>query len=1166
MCDEGFCAPLVRDDNGGNPVPSDAGEPPPDGGDIAQDAGPLEPDAGGGVDAGVAPDSGPGADGGSAADAGIAQSNDAGAATDAGAAADAGSPAEVDGGPMDDGGPLVDADSGPMPTGDAGTSPNPDGGTPDGGTPDGGTPDGGAGGGSGDAGPQLPPGWLHPNWSHRLAVHVDTTGITTTALSNVPVLVRLSNASVDYLLIQNGGEDIRVTDGSNDQLVPHEIDHWDEAGESTIWFLAPTLAPNAVNGPFYIYYGNPDPAGRSDGPGVFTNGHMGVWHLSPDLAQSANTLDDPAVPEGGALDTLGMVGRGMELDGSNDRVLLAEDTDIGQNAAAITASAWVNADAITGSDEWLVSMSTGESSPGINSRVYFSLHETDGIRIGGQAPDGSGPDGIVDSTAPTMVDTWHHVVGIVDFANDTLQIYLDGVFRTSGTIAFTGTATTDSPTTFIRTGSQDHGDSQYLDGTVDEVRISHGVRSADWIRFIHDNMRNGLITLGATETHALPTMGLPPVAVLDAVVVDEDAFVDIDALGNDTDADGHPLQLESFLQPTQGTLVDMGGGILRYFPNQDYNGSDAFNYTMGDGINGSDSETVTITVNPVDDPPAPGDDWDVTTVNASKVVDVLANDSDVDNHIMPLFVAAAVSAEGANLTLNGGGISITYDPPTDFVGNDLVTITVEDPTGRQTDSILEMVVHDPTVTSLMTFTRDDLAGLDTSAGGYGYAVGDTNGDGYLDLWLASGTARLYQNDGDGTFTNTSQINDGYRSGVFGDIDNDGDLDAYTSREGALWQNDGLGNFTNITGSTGFVTGDNVGTMLWVDQNSDGWLDLVLVDGYDPFTSLRLNNKDAPSTFSELSGAAVGLPSLGNSETSHAADYDNDGDLDLFINGQSDAHLYNNNGSGIFTDVTVAAGLTYSISDEYSGSRFFDCDNDGDLDFFVARGDGQTNLLYVNNGAANWDFSLSPELQIDLGNSKGARAGDFDHDGDLDLVVANHDSPNALYVNLGGCTFVNVMEVLNIDEGGADTGNFAVFDYDNDGDLDLYSVHDSSNTNRVWRNNTNGTDFLKVYVAGAGDGKTPLTAIGTRVEVWNQNGMALLAMRMVEAGGGYGDHNAGPLHFGLASAWGGGAGTYRVVATFPSGEVVTVNNVTPTGESLMFSAATVANALSITEPP
>jgi enediyne biosynthesis protein E4 len=347
------------------------------------------------------------------------------------------------------------------------------------------------------------------------------------------------------------------------------------------------------------------------------------------------------------------------------------------------------------------------------------------------------------------------------------------------------------------------------------------------------------------------------------------------------------------------------------------------------------------------------------------------------------------------------------------------------------------------------------SGLALHTYGMGVAVADYDGDGYMDLFVTSfGRDKLYRNSGKGIFTDVTDVagvsDDLWStSAAFVDYDRDGHLDLFVANYldftvtgnkacqdsvGArdycsprnyrpvpdrLYRNLGNGKFANVTESAGISKADGAGLGVSIgDYNADGWLDVYVANDANA-NQLWINRHDG--TFGDegmLSGSAVNA--AGNPEGSMgiaSGDFDQDGDEDIFITniiGETFA-FYENDGRGNFEDVRNKVGLAAPTAAFTGfGTDWFDYDNDGWLDLFVAN--GAVNIIEAQRGQPT-PFRMKNQLFRNSGKgrfeetsavagpafaraeiSRAAAFGDVDNDGDVDILVTNNGGPVRLLLN------------------------------------------------------------------------------------------------------------------------------------------------------------------------
>jgi hypothetical protein len=527
---------------------------------------------------------------------------------------------------------------------------------------------------------------------------------------------------------------------------------------------------------------------------------------------------------------------------------------------------------------------------------------------------------------------------------------------------------------------------------------------------------------------------------------------------------------------------------------------------------------------------------------------------------------------------------VNFNPGTTFTG--FILHYYKRPYGSGTT---DWPSHGPTQTQ--TFTEVGFkAGVNDIGLGGGVAWGDYDNDGDLDLYVANAGSnnRLYRNNGASSnwsfteaYPNAPIADPGLGKGVaWGDYDNDGDLDLalanYNEANGRFFRNDldgsGARTFADVTQSARPLITDDAGAGLgvaWGDYDNDGYLDLYMTnEGTHPNAAStnkvnRLYHNNRDGTFTDLgnsTGIAADFGTQGSSRGAAWGDYDNDGDLDLYLAtsiGEQN-RLYRNDldidGSRRFNNVGGSVGV--GDIEQGFGVAWGDYDNDGDLDLYVANGSGQENRLYQNDNAGTSFVNVGVSAKVnDTGEGQGVAWGDYDNDGDLDLYLTNVRGTNRLYQNNGDRTFaevgVSAMGSVREDGRGAAWG-----DYDNDGDLDLYVVNEGC-ANRLYQNTAPAPNrFLTVKLVGTqsnrdGIGARVIAKTGTKQQ-----------RRDVDGGSGLFSQPSLPVEFGFGST----ATVDELSIRWPSGTVQTLTNVatnqlpfftvtepnTPTGDNVSVS--------------
>lgn len=485
--------------------------------------------------------------------------------------------------------------------------------------------------------------------------------------------------------------------------------------------------------------------------------------------------------------------------------------------------------------------------------------------------------------------------------------------------------------------------------------------------------------------------------------------------------------------------------------------------------------------------------------------------------------------------------------------------------------------------------------LETTGGGV--AVADFDDDGDEDIYLTTGQTAdawlsgrkplanaLYRNDGNGTFTDVAaaagvDLHEWSNGAYFADFDNDGDKDLLVTAWGAnsLFRNDGAGRFTDVTSRAG-VGGDPgawSSSAVFADFDNDGDLDLYVTNycEYDlrdpPFGGAKmvwkgvvvprgphglagqadlLYRNDGDGTFTdvtrEASNGGMSLPQYGLGAV--AADFDDDGDLDLYVANDSRPNkLWRNDGGMRFTEVSAMSGVaTNEDSREQAGmgTDVGDYNDDGRPDLVVTNFSHDWNTLYRNEGElffvdATFESGLR-DTYLSLG--WGVRFFDYDNDGRLDLFMANghiyqeldeqpqlntsYRQSNLLYRNAGGARFSDRTLVsgpgLRIVQS---SRGVAVFDYERDGDLDVLVTNIDAPANLL-RNGGTSDGWVSFLLRGTESNRD---AIGARL--WLETGGRRLPGE-VDPFGSYQSQSSYAVHFGLGS----NESIERLLLRWPSG--------------------------------
>ena len=450
----------------------------------------------------------------------------------------------------------------------------------------------------------------------------------------------------------------------------------------------------------------------------------------------------------------------------------------------------------------------------------------------------------------------------------------------------------------------------------------------------------------------------------------------------------------------------------------------------------------------------------VSPTNASHTAaittDVSANLSAVETgglSAQTFVVQGDQTPTGVNTTSGAGSTTVTLNPANDFKPGEQVRATV---TGGINTALGGLDPHvwqfrTRVMTGSGTFAQssNSLGSLASS----GIDLGDVDGDGDLDAFVSNfGQGnQVWLNAGSGTFSQSSNsLGDSNSLGVsLGDVDGDGDLDAFVvnfnNQPDRVWLNAGSGTFSLSSNSLG---NSNSRAVSLGDVDGDGDLDAFVANAYQ---ANRVWLNAGSGTFTQSSNSLGDSGSFGAS----LGDVDGDGDLDAFVSNFGQANLvWLNAGSGTFTLSSNSLGDLTSRA-----ASLGDVDGDGDLDAFVAN--AGANQVWLNAGSGTFTLGAG---SLGVSSSYSVSLGDVDGDGDLDAFAGNDNEPNRVWLNAGSGTFTLSSNSL----GESSSLGMSLGDVDGDGDLDAFVANYYDQANQVWLNAGDGLDF--------GDARAPLPTL------------------------------------------------------------------------------------------
>jgi len=415
-------------------------------------------------------------------------------------------------------------------------------------------------------------------------------------------------------------------------------------------------------------------------------------------------------------------------------------------------------------------------------------------------------------------------------------------------------------------------------------------------------------------------------------------------------------------------------------------------------------------------------------------------------------------------------------------------------------------------------------------------------------------SQLWQNEGDGTFSDVTAekyLRTDFRdmhAVLWADFDNDGYTELALGKGSKvgdfgdeLWRNDNGMAFENIAKAAN-VDLSSIGRGVYAaDYDIDGDLDILSL-GF--ITKAGISNRffrnDGEMRFSDVTGEVAALAVGEHNRVAAWADFDADGLPDIIV--MPSCALLKNQGDGSFTDVTEVAGILPSF--ECASPAWGDYDNDGDLDLYVTSGSnaGQpltAGFLYQNNGDGTFSDVTESSGTLNPNNARGVVWGDYDNDGFQDLYIVNGENevaPNRLLRNIGDGTFDDVSISAGVGAqvaGGGTDGSFA--DYNNDGFLDIFVANGMGHRTGPYvllENAGNANHWLKVQLEG---NKSNRDGIMSKLKLETNR---KFLFREHNGQSHYMAQDSSPIHFGLGQE----GSIDRLELTWPSGKSEVLKNI------------------------
>lgn len=334
------------------------------------------------------------------------------------------------------------------------------------------------------------------SWTARKQITIDNSA-SNDNLSSFPLLVKLNSTRIDYSKTQNNGQDIRFVDPSNPNVaLDHEIELWNEAGDSYVWVEVPQIDASSDADYIWMYYGNAAASDGQNATGVWDSNYLMVYHMDEtsgttlsDSAGTAQSLTKLSATEPNPSST-GKIDGNQDFDGTNDYAMTG--TSPGLPTGDFTYSLWTNLDDVT--DERLLHATDGSGSNEFSFEVGncssgFWCVQLDGTEV-------------ARSSGTLSTGTWYNLV--ITRSGNNFSAYINGTVDDTSTTAV-GTVNFSTCQLIVGyeadslcTGSTGN----WADGEIDELRVSNMARSADWVEAEYLTANDAMNSFGSEEAQA----------------------------------------------------------------------------------------------------------------------------------------------------------------------------------------------------------------------------------------------------------------------------------------------------------------------------------------------------------------------------------------------------------------------------------------------------------------------------------------------------------------------------------------------------------------------------------------------------------------------------------------------------------------------------------------